>query len=84
MSVEQGTMVYYGSCTTTQLRSNNFYSGNPSITDTFGEHCFSHYTEVAFVKGLFCTQTVQGAWLLYITVGLSSVVAVKRSSTVLI
>ncbi len=29
----------------------------PSITDTFGEQCFSHYTEVAFVEGWFCTCT---------------------------
>ncbi len=34
------------------------YSGNPSIMDTFGEQCFGIYTEVAFVEGLFCTQTV--------------------------
>ena len=31
---------------------------NPSITDTFGEQSFGHYTEVAFVEGLFCIQTL--------------------------
>ncbi len=29
-----------------------------SIMDTFGEQCFGLYTEVAFVEGLFCSQTV--------------------------
>ena len=31
---------------------------NPSITDTFGEQSFGRYTEVAFVEGLFCIQTL--------------------------
>ena len=31
---------------------------NPSITDTFGEQSFGRYTEVAFVEGLFCVQTL--------------------------
>ena len=31
---------------------------NPSITDTFGEHSFGRYTEVAIVEGLFCVQTL--------------------------
>ena len=60
---------------------------NPSLTDTFGEHSFGRYTEVAFVEGLFCHGTnssfgtcVPGR---YIAVGLSSGVAVKRGSTVL-
>ena len=26
--------------------------------DTFGEHSFGRYTEVAFVEGLFCVQTL--------------------------
>ena len=30
---------------------------DPFITDTFGEHSFGRYTEVAFVEGLFCVQT---------------------------
>ena len=30
---------------------------NPSLTDTFGEHSFGRYTEVAIVEGLFCVQT---------------------------
>ncbi len=42
---------------------------------------FGHYTEVAFAEG-FCTQTVHLGSGLYITVGLSSVVAIKRGSTV--
>ncbi len=42
---------------------------------------FGHYTEVAFVEG-FCTQTVHLGPGLYITVGLSSVVAINRGSTV--
>ena len=31
---------------------------DPFITDTFGEHSFGRYTEVAFVEGLFCVQTL--------------------------
>ena len=31
---------------------------NPSITDTFREQSFGRYTEVAFVEGLFCVQTL--------------------------
>ena len=31
---------------------------NPSITDTFEEQSFGRYTEVAFVEGLFCIQTL--------------------------
>ena len=31
---------------------------NPSIMDTFGEQSFGRYTEVAFVEGLFCVQTL--------------------------
>ncbi len=38
----------------------------PSITDTFGGQSFSPYTEVVFVEGLFCTQTVYfRTWALY-------------------
>ncbi len=50
--------------------------------DTFGELSVGPYTEVAFVEGLFCTQTV--IWDVHglsIVVGLSlgvSGVAVKR------
>ena len=53
------------------------------ITDTFGEHSFGRYTEVAVVEGLFCViwhgPCVPGH---YIAVGCSSGVAVKRGSTV--
>ena len=31
---------------------------DPFITDTFGEHSFGRYTEMAFVEGLFCVQTL--------------------------
>ena len=31
---------------------------DPFITDTFGEHSFGRYTEVAFVEGLFFVQTL--------------------------
>ncbi len=31
---------------------------NPSIAATLGEQHFGHYTEVAFIERLFCTQTV--------------------------
>ncbi len=57
---------------------------NPSITDTFGEQHFGPYVEMAFIEGLFCTQTVHLGPGLYIVVGLYSGVAVKRSSTVLL
>ncbi len=61
--------------------------GNPSITDTFGEQlCFGLYTEVAFVEGLFCTQTVHlgpGCLaVIIIAVDLYSEVVVNRGSTV--
>ena len=39
----------------------NFYmvlQRNPSIAATLGEQNFGHYTGVAFIEGLFCTQTV--------------------------
>ena len=36
----------------------NIIQWNPSITDTFGEQSFGRYTEVAFVEGLFCVQTL--------------------------
>ncbi len=36
--------------------------------DTFGTICFDHYTEVAFVEGLFGTQTVHLGPSIYITV----------------
>ena len=56
---------------------------NPSITDTFGEQCFGLYTEVAFVEGLFCTQTVHLGPGRYIATGLYSEVVVNGGSTVL-
>ena len=60
---------------------------NPSIAATLGEQHFGRYTGVAFIEGLFCTQTVcLGPGCLrgrYIAVGLYSGVAVKRGSTVL-
>ena len=31
---------------------------DPFIMDTFGEHSFGRYTEVAVVEGLFCVQTL--------------------------
>ncbi len=38
---------------------NSKYSGtNPSIAATLGEQQFGHYIGVAFIEGLFCTQTV--------------------------
>ncbi len=40
---------------------------------------FGHYIEVDFIEGLFCTQTVH---LGPVLVGLSSVVAINRGSTV--
>ncbi len=50
----------------------------PSITDTFGGQSFSPYTEVVFVEGLFCTQTVHLGPGLYTVVVFSSRVASKR------
>ncbi len=53
---------------------------NSSIEATFGEQSFDPYTEVAFVEGLFCAQTVHlGTGFLAII----TEVAVKRGSTVL-
>ncbi len=57
---------------------------SPSIAPTLGEQHFGHYIRVAFIEGLFCTQSVHlgpGSWPLY-RGGLYSGVAVKRGSTV--
>ncbi len=57
----------------------------PSIAATLGEQHFGSYIGVAFIEGLFCTQTVHlgpGCLAVIITVGLYSGVAVKRGSTV--
>ncbi len=42
------------------------------------------YTEVAFVEGLFCTQTVYLKPGLYITVDHSPRVAIKRGFTIIL
>ncbi len=59
---------------------------NPSIAATLGEQKFGLYIGVAFIEGLFCTQSVHLGpgflWPLY-RGGLYSGVAVKRGSTVL-
>ncbi len=63
------------------------HAWNPSITDTFGEHCFGLYTEVAFVEGLFCiyTNCSFGTWVpgRYIAAGIYSEVVLNTGSTVL-
>ena len=41
-----------------KLRSTSTIQWDPFITDTFGEHSFGRYTEVAVVEGLFCVQTL--------------------------
>ncbi len=51
--------------------------------DTLGEQTFDPYTEVAFVEGLFCTQTIHLGPGLYIAVDVSSGVTIKRGSTVI-
>ena len=43
-----------------------------------GTKCFDPYTEVAFVEGLFCTQTVHLGPGLCIAVDLSSGVSIKE------
>ncbi len=58
---------------------------NLSITETFGEQCFGHYTEVALVCWVVLYANCSfGTWVpgRYIAGGLSSGVAVKRDSTV--
>ncbi len=51
------------------------------IAATLGEQHFGRYIGVAFIEGLFCTQTVH--WDLAVISQLGLGVAVKRGSTVL-
>ncbi len=53
---------------------------NPSIVATLGEQHFGRYIEVAFIEGLFCTQTVPSFGIQ--VPGRYTEVAVKRGSTV--
>ncbi len=55
---------------------------NPSIAATLGEQNFGCYIGVAFIEGLFCTQTVRLIPGFLAVIQRWSGVAVKRGSTV--
>ncbi len=52
------TWLLLGSLHCNFLTINTVYTGGTPLTATLGEHNFGRYIGVAFIEGLFCTQTV--------------------------